>query len=66
MKPNKQQLATLTEMEMWGKKIKKESERLRNKVDTMFRKELREGFSVPNDITFSLRHDIDFALDELL
>lgn len=66
MKPNKQQLATLTEMEMWGKKIKKESERLRNKVDTMFRKELREGFSVPKDIKFSLRHDIDFALDELL
>ena len=66
MEPNKQQLATLTKMEMWVKKIKKESERLRNKVDTVFRKELREGFSVPIDIMFSLHYDVDFALDELL
>lgn len=66
MEPNKQQLAILTEMEMWVKKIKKESERLRNKVDSVFRKELRGGGSVPGDIRYSLHYDVDFALDELL
>lgn len=66
MKPNKEQLAILSDMEMWTKKIKREYEGWRNKVETVFRKELHEGCSVPIDIRFSLRYDVDFALDELL
>lgn len=37
MKPNKQQLATLSKMEIWAKKIKKETEGWRNKVEAEFK-----------------------------
>ena len=66
MKPNKEQLAILSNMEKWAKKIKKESEGWRNKVETVFRKEIHEGCSAPKDIKFSLHSDVDFALEELL
>ena len=66
MKPNKEQLAILSNMEKWAKKIKKESEGWRNKVETVFRKEIHEVCSAPYDIKSSLHSDVDFALDELL
>ena len=66
MKPNNEQLAILSDMEMWAKKIKKESEGWRNKVDTAFKKEVREVCSASYDIRFSLRYDVYLALDELL
>lgn len=66
MKPNKEQLAILSEMEMWAKKIKKETEGWRNKVEANFKKEVRDVCSAPYDIRSSLHFDIPFALDELL
>ena len=39
MKPNKEQLAILSELEMWAKKIKKETVRWEKEVNTVFRKE---------------------------
>ena len=53
-------------MEVWARKIKKETAWWRNKVETVFRKEIHEGCSAPKDIKFSLHSDVDFALDELL
>lgn len=66
MKPNKQQLATLSKMEVWVKKIKKETEGWRNKVEAEFKNEVREVCSAPYDIKSSLHFDIPFALGELL
>ena len=66
MKPNKQQLATLSKMEVWAKKIKKETEGWRNKVEAEFKNEVREVCSAPYDIKSSLHSDVDFALEELL
>ena len=36
MKPNKEQLAILSELEMWAKKIKKETVRWEKEVNTVF------------------------------
>lgn len=66
MKPNKQQLATLSKMEVWAKKIKRETEGWRNKVEAEFKNEVREVCSAPYDIKSYLHLDIPFALDELL
>ena len=38
MKPNKEQIATLSKMEIWAKTIKKETEGWRNKVEAEFKK----------------------------
>ena len=66
MNQKSRQIVLLSNMEKWAKKIKKESEGWRNKVETVFRKEIHEGCSAPKDIKFSLHSDVDFALDELL
>ena len=66
MNQKSRQIALLSDMEVWAKKIKKETAWWRNKVDSVFKKELIEGCSAPKDVTFSLRSDVDFALDELL
>lgn len=66
MKPNKRQLATLSKMEIWAKKIKKETEGWRNNVEAEFKNEVREVCSAPYDIKSSLHFDIPFALEELL
>lgn len=66
MKPNKQQLATLSKMEVWVKKIKKETEGWKHKVEAEFKNEVREVCSAPYDIKSSLCYDIPFALEELL
>ena len=66
MKPNKEQIATLSKMEIWAKTIKKETEGWRNKVEAEFKKEVREVCSAPYDIKSSLCFDIPFALEELL
>jgi len=52
MKPNKEQLAILSELEMWAKKFKKETVRWEKEVNTVFRKEIREGCSEPEDVRF--------------
>lgn len=36
MKPNKQQLAYLNELEKWAQKIKKEKDTMEKKFDTVF------------------------------
>lgn len=66
MKPNKQQLATLSKMEVWVKKIKKETEGWKHKVEAGFKNEVREVCSAPYDIKSSLCFDMPFALEELL
>ena len=66
MKPNKEQLVILSELEMWAKKIKKETVRWEKEVNTVFRKEIREGHFEPEDVRFSLHYDVNFALEELL
>ena len=66
MKPNKEQLIILSELEMWAKKFKKETVRWEKEVNTVFRKEIREGYSEPEDVRFSLHYDVNFALEKLL
>ena len=66
MNQKSRQIALLSDMEVWARKIKKETAWWRNKVETVFRKEIHEGCSAPYNIKFSLHSDVDFALDELL
>ena len=61
MKPNKEQLATLNEIEHWARKLQKI-----RVIDNMFKKELQERYSNIADVKDCLRTEVDDAMYELI
>ena len=66
MKPNKEQLATLNEIEHWARKLQKETECKIRVIDNMFKKELQERYSNIADVKDCLRTEVDDAMYELI
>ena len=66
MKPNKEQLATLNDIEHWARKLQKETESKIRVIDNMFNKELQKRSSNIADVKYCLHTEVDDAMYELI